>query len=104
MSTIRFHKDEKGKEWMEVLGVDHGNPKGLQVLKKNKDKVLARVPGHTGWYAIGMTKYYSPSLIIYERVGRDQVNSLKEFEYTRETRKKVHEEAFEFFEESKNHE
>jgi len=91
---IYFEKIDN-KEYIYIKGVDFGDP--LEVLAKADNKFLCRVKGRTGWFAVGVAKYYNPEYIVLKVNAENLIEKEREFQYDRKTMKKVFREAVECF-------
>lgn len=95
---MRIERFSKGnKFYFRFLGIDFGSD--LLIVEEREKYILAQVKGHRGWIGLGMTKYYNPRLLIFEKESYliKSDNAVKEWVYTRETRKETFKEALEYF-------
>ena len=83
---------------MIIFGIDFGTPQGIKIIKQSSKKILGRIPGHTGWYCQGQTKYYGPEFIVLDKAGKGKiVDSWSTFPYDRKTRKEELAKALKYF-------
>lgn len=90
--------ENNGKHYFTVAGIDYGAP--LQILRETHYHIITYRKGHMAWAGLATQKYYNPSIFIFEKKDHELIvgfPALKDFEYTRETRKETLKEANEFF-------
>jgi hypothetical protein len=89
--------DDKGKPVFTTGGVDFGVP--LQIIHETEHYLMAYSKGHMTWVARGSQGYYGPRIKIFEKKGQNEIfwPEVREFEYTRETRKETWKVAEEYF-------
>jgi len=99
MATIKRYTNEKGKNCIEVPGVDFGA--NVEIIKETEIGMLCKVGGKTAWCGRGDSKYYEPEFIIFKKIEENEVEEClgsKSFIYNRKTKKEVFKKACEEFE------
>ena len=88
--------DRNGRYFFKIPGIDYGVD--LEIFRFGKKFILAKCSGHMDWCGIGSSKYRRPKFLLFKKI-RDGVKypSIKEWEYTRATRKKFLDEAYSYF-------
>ena len=79
------------KKYLGGLDVDYGA--SLEIIGETDNAYLCYRAGYTGWYQVGLTQYYSPAFYVFSK---SPLEELREFEYSRATKKETLAKALEF--------
>lgn len=67
-----------GKEYMENRGIDFGQ-KGLVIVWKLDEYIIAKEGGYVGWSGVGMKNYYPVRYILYKATPSNKPDYYKFF-------------------------
>lgn len=98
MAIIKRYTNAKGKNCIEVPGVDFGA--NVEIIKETEIGMLCKVGGKTAWCGRGESKYYEPEFRVFKKTEENEVEEClgKIFVYNRKTKKEVFKKALEEFE------
>jgi hypothetical protein len=98
MAIIERYINKKGKNCVQVLGVDFGSC--LELIKETDKGFLCVRRGHNGWCGLGQIRYYEPKFIIFKKITDTEIEEMfgNIFNYNQKTKKEVFKKACEFFE------
>jgi len=101
----RFEVEGKeGDTYFHVLGIDYDAP--LRILEETDKYILAYLKGRRKYWRnrLETSAYANPEIYIFEKTiidgqkGITDYTGIKQWEYTRETKKQAYKEAREYFE------
>jgi hypothetical protein len=96
----RFQRIGESREMFRVVGIDYGTD--LIIMAETDKKILAYRKGRREWCAVGETRYYGPSFIVFTKKDKNTLISpldSPEFDYSKDnSRKEALRKATEIFE------